>query len=236
MIEEAKRIYRQVLSFDRETPRLLAFVRRGLAGTQQGLVVDVGCGYGRTLRSLRNAGLRAIGVDINPNIVAQNVGDGLDCCVPAEFSQKGVLADVMVMSHVIEHFAPRDLLKFVNDYLEFLRPEGYLILATPLLSDRFFDDFDHVKPYQPTGISMVFGGEKAQVQYYGSASLVLEDIWFRRSAYSIAFARGMYIKSWTTPLCQIFNFGSALLFRASAGAIGRTSGWVGLFRKSGVAK
>ena len=236
MIEAAKKIYRQVLSFDSETPHLLGFVRRGMASAKHGLVVDVGCGYGRTLRSLKNVGLRAIGIDINPGIVEQNVRDGLECFVPADFRQKGFLADVMVMSHVIEHFAPRDLLMFVNDYLEFLRPGGYLILATPLLGDRFFDDFDHVKPYQPTGIRMVFGGEAAQVQYYGNTSLVLEDIWFRRSAYSIAFARGMYIKSWTTPLCQTFNFGSALLFRVSAGVIGRTSGWVGLFRKSDVVK
>ena len=231
-IESAKSIYRRILAADNETPRVLEFVRRGMTGRYDGLVLDVGCGYGRTLRGLKAAGLRAIGIDVNPEIVAQNIRNGLDCSTPDEFFKKGLLADVIVMSHVVEHFAPRDLVAFVNGYLKLLRSGGFLVLATPTLSDRFFDDFDHVKPYQPTGFDMVFGGGPAQVQYYGAATLVLQDIWFRRSAYSVTLARGMYVKSWTTPICQAVNLGSALLYRVSAGLMGQTTGWVGLFRKA----
>jgi len=61
------------------------------------------------------------------------------------------------MSHIIEHFAPHDLLPFIDSYLHRLQPGGRLIICTPLLTKNFYNDFDHVKPYQPVGIGMVFG-------------------------------------------------------------------------------
>ena len=67
-IESAKSIYRRILAADNETPRVLEFVRRGMTGRYDGLVLDVGCGYGRTLRGLKAAGLRAIGIVVNPEI------------------------------------------------------------------------------------------------------------------------------------------------------------------------
>ena len=231
MMEGAKAAYRAMLAIDDETPRLVRFVLRALAGRESPRVFDVGCGYGRTLRALRDAGVQATGIDVNLEIVERNNIDGLECLLPEDFRARGLAADVLVMSHVVEHFAPRDLLAFIDGYLEFLRPGGFLVLATPLLTDRFFDDFDHVKPYQPTGLGMVFGGRQSQVQYYGRSTLALEDIWFRRSAFSITFAKGMYVRNWTTPVWRIVNLGYALLFRSSGGLIGRTTGWVGLYRK-----
>ena len=53
MIEGAKAAYRAILAIDDETPRLVRFVLRALAGRESPRVFDVGCGYGRTLRALR---------------------------------------------------------------------------------------------------------------------------------------------------------------------------------------
>ena len=55
------------------------------------------------------------------------------------------------MSHVIEHFAPSDLLVFMDGYIDLLRPGGHLIIATPLMSPYFYDDFDHIKPLSTSG-------------------------------------------------------------------------------------
>lgn len=231
MIEGAKAAYRAILAIDDETPRLIRFVHRVVGGRKNFQIVDVGCGYGRTLRALRMAGIDAIGIDVNPHIVASNNKEGLKCFTPTEFAAQPVQADVLIMSHVIEHFSPRDLLAFLDGYLENLRPGGHLLVATPLLGARFFDDFDHIKPYQPVGLGMVFGASGAQVQYYGRHRLKLADVWFRRSPYAVAYARGLYVKSWTTPFLQLINLSCALVFRASAGLIGQASGWVGLFEK-----
>ena len=231
MKESLKQVYRRLVGVDNETPRMLDLVRRACAGISKPVILDVGCGYGRTLRALRAAGLSAVGIEINLDIVERNRDEGLECLLPDEFRDRGLVADVIVMSHVVEHFGPLQLLDFLNDYLSYLRPGGYLVIATPLASDRFFDDFDHVRPYQPLGFTMVYGAGSAQVQYRGKHRLELVDLWFRRSPLSVAFARGLYIRSWTSRWLQLANLAGVAAFRASAGLIGRTTGWVGMFCK-----
>jgi hypothetical protein len=139
--------------------------------------------------------------------------------------------DLILMSHVIEHFSPSDLKDFIDGYLDFLVPNGYLVIATPLMSDYFYDDFDHVKPYQPTGILQVFGNDKAQIQYYAKNKLELRDLWFRKGQYRLSFFSANYIKSRKTRLLQAFTFASAFLFLISFGLIGKKDGWVGVFQK-----
>ena len=231
MKEKVKQAYRRVVGVDNETPRMIALVRRACVGIAGPVILDVGCGYGRTLRALRAAGFPATGIEINPAIVERNRREGLECLLPDEFRNRRLMADVIVMSHVVEHFSPSQLLAFLNDYLSYLRPGGYLIVATPLAGDRFFDDFDHVRPYQPLGFTMVYGAGDAQVQYLGQHRLELVDLWFRRSPFGIAFARGLYVRSWTSRWLQIANLAGVGAFWISAGLVGRTTGWVGMFCK-----
>ena len=149
-------------------------------------VLEVGCGYGRFLRPMTAAGLQATGIDINPGIVAANCAAGLTCMSPEEFSASDQTWDVILMAHVIEHFSPADLVHFMDTHLDRLQPGGRIIIATPLMSSFFYDDFDHGKPYQPTGIMMVFGEGAAQVQYYARNRLRLHDVWSRCASHTCA--------------------------------------------------
>jgi SAM-dependent methyltransferase len=231
-VAAAKRLYRAAVTLDSEERTIVDMVRRACrACGNAGLVLDVGCGYGRNLRALTDAGLAAVGVEINERIVASNKRAGLECMTAAEFRGSTQHYRVMLMSHVIEHFAPAALVDFMDGYLDRLETGGRLVIATPLLTDYFFDDFDHVKPYHPIGLLMVFGKDRAQVQYYARNQLELEDIWIRRSPLRLGHARSRYILSWRTRARQLVEFSSALLFRASLGRIGSADGWVGLFRK-----
>lgn len=232
MLESLKSAYRVILAVDDETPRVTEFVLKAIGNCEHPVVLDIGCGYGRTLDALRSTGIDAFGVDVNSEIVASNNRQGFKCFTPDKFVEQSVMADVLIMSHVIEHFAPGDLMAFMERYLDYLRPGGCLLVVTPLLTDRFFDDFDHVKPYQPVGFAMVFGGDVAQVQYYGRHRLKLVDLRFRRSPFAIAFARGLYVRSWTSRWVQLANLFGAIVFRLTGGLIGRTTGWIGLYRKS----
>ena len=231
MLESLKSAYRVILAVDDETPRVTKFVRNAIFNCEHPVVLDIGCGYGRTLRRLKSEGIDAIGIDVNPEIVAHNNKAGFKCYLPKDFVDQKLMVDVVVMSHVVEHFAPRDLLEFMNTYLELLRPGGFLVIATPLMSDHFFDDFDHVRPYQPLGISMVFGSENAQVQYRGRCRLSLVDLWFRRSPLATAHSRGRYLRGPRSRFFQAANLVGAVAFRLTSGLIGRTTGWVGLYRK-----
>jgi len=235
MLDALKRWYLAVLGHDLETPRVVEYVRRYANGDSAARIVDIGCGYGRTLRALRARGIDALGVEINASIAERNRRDGLRCVTPDEFQREAVQSDLMIMSHVVEHFPPEALVGFMDGYLDRLKAGGHLIVATPLLHPRFFDDFDHVKPYHPTGFAMVFGAGPAQVQYYARNRLELVDLWIRRSPLAVHFARGLYLKDPLTRGWQIVNLLGALLFRGSGGLLGRATGWVGAFRKTGSA-
>jgi SAM-dependent methyltransferase len=229
-----KRIYRAVVTFDSEVRTIVAMVRRGCAAAKRACrVLDVGCGYGRNLRVLQASGFSAVGVDANPEIVAANRKDGLECLTAQELAESERRFDVILMSHVIEHLAPHELVPFMDGYLDRLDTGGRLVIATPLLTAYFYDDFDHVKPYHPMGILMVFGADRAQVQYYARNRLALEDVWIRRSPIRLGHARSRYMLSWQTRARQAAELISALAFRGSFGIIGQSDGWVGLFQKLG---
>jgi SAM-dependent methyltransferase len=225
----ARRAYLALLAADDEAPKVLAMVAAAAHGG--GPVVDVGCGYGRYLLPLRERNIAAIGVDANEAIVRTNRDAGLDSMTPDEFFASGIRARVLLMAHVIEHFPPRELLEFLDRWLDRLQPDGQLVMATPLMSPHFYDDFDHVKPYHPEGVQMVFGGERAQVQYWSRHRLELVDVVFRRSPWRATLSRPLYRggpRAW--PL-YLANALAALAFRVTGGLLGRKTGWIGRFRK-----
>ncbi len=152
-----KKICNFILDIRHEDKILLRFISSlKVSSTQK--ILDIGCGYGRNLLLLQSCPGEISGVDVNPFIVNRNTAAGLKCMTVQEFGKTKNLYDVLLMSHIIEHFAPGDLLVFLDGYLERLKPGGYLIITTPLNSACFYEDFDHVRPYHPTGINMVFGG------------------------------------------------------------------------------
>ncbi len=226
-----RRLYRTVVNSNAEANAISRFVLHALRNSSDHKILDVGCGYGRNLRMLMKLGLDVTGVDRNQEIVKANRLAGLKCYSREELDAFEGDYGLILMSHVIEHFSPVELINFIDDYLDRLRPGGYLLIATPLASSNFYDDFDHIRPYQPTGLLMVFGSDNAQVQYYARNKLELLDIWFRRGHFRFNYVRARYIFSPKTRILQIIEFFGALAFRASGGLIGRTDGWVGLFRK-----
>ena len=193
-------------------------------------LLDVGCGYGRNLNTAKNICGICIGVDINPEIVQANKEKGFECYLP-ETLPRDVKFDIILMSHVIEHFSPKDLLEFMDRYLDLLNSGGDLIIATPLMSSYFYDDFDHIKPYQPAGILSVFGNENSQVQYHSRHKLKLADLWFRRSYYRISYYRSRYFPSIMGRVGTMLEFFSALLSFVFIGRLGYVDGWMGVFKK-----
>ena len=224
-------LHEKIMSLDGETERVMALLASACAASGR-RVLDVGCGYGRFLRIAHEAGFDATGVDKNPQIVIANRGAGLRCLSEAEFQTAKDQYDVVLMSHVIEHFAPRDLLGFMDGYLDRLRTGGRLVIATPLMSDYFYDDFDHVKPYQPAGILAVFGEGAAQVQYQARNKLALRELWYRRSPKRVSHARTRYLGGPGRRVLFALDLLAAAAYLASGRLFGTVNGWVGVFEKT----
>ena len=224
-----RNFYNNFILPDEETHQVLALVKKYNSPCAK--ILDVGCGYGRYLKPLKEMGYEVIGVEQNLDIVSKNQEAGLPCISVEAFDTLSTQYHCIILSHIIEHFTPNDLLAFLNYYLSKLEKGGYLIIATPLYSDYFYDDFDHIKPYQPLGLQMVFGGNEAQVQYYSKHQLALRDLWFRKAPLLSRFHRAKYIKSFKTRWLQLYDFAMAVLYRLSLKSISRKDGWVGVYQK-----
>jgi hypothetical protein len=136
------------------------------------------------------------------------------------------------MSHFIEHFTPRELLAVMDDYLDRLRVGGRLVIATPLMSDYFYDDFDHVKPYQPAGIREVFEDDGAQVQYRSRNRLALRELWYRRSPKRISHARARHLGGAANRLLFALDVLASIAYLATGRLFGTVNGWVGVYEKT----
>lgn len=226
-----KQWYQKFITPDWEKSQLVSMVRKFVKPGAK--VLDVGCGYGRYYYPLKNLGYNVLGIELNNKIVEDNRHKGMNCLSVEAFKGITTQFDTIILSHIIEHFNPNDLFLFLEHYLSKLKRGGYLVIATPLYSDYFYDDFDHVKPYHPEGLQMVFSGKPSQVQYHSKQSMALCDIWFRKSPFLSTFHRAKFVKSPKTRLLQLYDFMMSLLYRVSAGVIGRKDGWVGVFQKQG---
>lgn len=228
-----KNKFYSILNYDYDLPKILDFFNKYRPDEKHKCkVLDVGCGYGKKLAALSSEGYDAIGIDINPKLVEANISKGLKCITLEEFSCNSEQFDIILMSHIIEHFNPDELKDFMDFYLDQLRLDGFLIIATPLISSFFYDDFDHIKPYSPQGILMVFGENYYdQVQYYSNNKLELKDLWFRKRHYRPQFFKGRYIPDKSTFFLHCLEVCSILLCRSSFGIVGKTDGWVGVFQK-----
>lgn len=156
-------------------PTLLEASRMGTAESLP--FVDLGCGRGEMLGMLRDAGLRAYGVDRNSSMVTACRVAGLQV-VPADIVDhleslpEGSCAGIISI-HVIEHLPFRSIAKLFIETLRVLCPGGIAIFETPnpenliVGSCNFYMDPTHLKPLPPESTRFVlesFGFERVTIE------------------------------------------------------------------------
>ena len=124
-----------------------------------GDVLDVGCGRGEFLDLLRERGVRARGIDLNPEMVQVCIARGLDVTHADAVGYLSTVGDGTVggifAAQVVEHLQPAYLLQFLELAFHKLAPGAQLVLETlnPACWVAFFEsyirDITHVWPLHP---------------------------------------------------------------------------------------
>ena len=196
-------------------------------------ILDVGCGYGKKIIFLKEIGFSDIlGVDINTSLVELNKKNGLNVVSIEDFNKIEDKFDLIIMSHLIEHFQYDSLKIFMENYLSRLKVGGHLLIITPMLDTTFYTNFDHVKPYLPDGIRTVFENDMSQVQFQSSQRLKLIDLYFRKSPFLLKFFKSNYIGKQKL-IIKIINYIYLITFNLSGRLLGKKNGWIGLYKKIG---
>jgi SAM-dependent methyltransferase len=141
-------------------------------------VVDVGCGRGEFLELLRDAGIRARGIDLNHEMAELCRANGLDVTEADAVGYLTSLPDASIgglfAAQVVEHLQPAYLLQFLELAFLKIRPGGRLVLETlnPACWVAFFEsyirDITHVWPLHPETLKyLVFasGFTRADIEY-----------------------------------------------------------------------
>ena len=191
-------------------------------------ILDVGCGQGRYAIPLAQKGYKVTGVDKNCAQAEHLSQYGVPVLSEEEFVNDSESYDLVIMSHIIEHVASSEIIEFMDCYLKVLKPNGHLIIATPLLHSEFYDDYDHVHPYNPLAISTLYS-DYAQLQAKPQYRLEFRQLWIRQWPYVLpSNTEGNSLRS---IIKRNINRMLNLLFIFSGRLIGRRTGWVGLFRR-----
>jgi len=140
-------------SAERNVPRLKPYVNYFRNCNN---VLDIGCGEGLMLELLHEAGVRAVGIDIDADKVTAVCSKGLEAIniQPNEYlrDKKGEF-DGIFLRHLIEHFDGPEGVHLLYLCRKALRPNGVIVVVTPnykssdVAMQQFWLDVTHRRPY-----------------------------------------------------------------------------------------
>ncbi len=122
-------------------------------------VLDVGCGRGEFLETMRDAGIPARGIDLSEESVATCHHKGLQAETADLFQYLNALPeaslDGIFCSQVVEHLPPERLAEFIKLCASRLEREGAIAIETPnpeclaIFATHFYLDPTHTRPIPP---------------------------------------------------------------------------------------
>lgn len=146
-------------------------------------VLDIGCGRGELLELLRERGISATGIDLNPDAVDACRARGLqayasDAIDYLERVPDNTLGGVAALQ-VVEHLQPEALVQLLAAIFAKLKPGARIVLETinPACWVAFFEsyirDITHVRPLHPDTLKFLVvatGFERVDVHYRSPVS------------------------------------------------------------------
>ena len=128
-------------------------------------VLDIGCGRGEFLSLLKEAGIKANGVDLDIDMALHCQDKGLDVIRKDAFEYLESLPDESLggvfAAQVIEHLEPSRIVQLVKLSHRKLRQGGVLILETPnpkcltVFAENFYMDLSHIRLVHPEAMKFL---------------------------------------------------------------------------------
>lgn len=162
-----------------------------LAGDDNALVVDIGCGRGEWIELLGQERIKAIGIDMNGAMVelCRERGLAAQCIDAIAYLNAQPAGSVAAVTgfHIIEHLPFEQLIALFDAALRALRPDGLIIFETPnpenmvVGSCNFYYDPTHRHPIAPVIAEFIArqrGFARAEIQRlnaFPDAALIAED-------------------------------------------------------------
>lgn len=187
--------------------------------------LEVGSGLGRFVNLVKDKfdfSLQAI--EINKDLADLTTNKGIST-INSNFLDntfKDDQFDVVHCSHVIEHVAFPDITFFLDELLRITKNNGYVILRSPLPTNDFLTNIDHIRPYPPKAILNYFSN--SQQQKVGSYQITPIKIKIRHKPISIGdFSCNSFIR--------IINLLFKLLWACFRFPFGKADGYVLILKK-----
>ncbi|MNN66956.1 hypothetical protein D3C81_1825610 [compost metagenome] len=121
----------------------------------------------------------------------------------------------------------------LDKLISLLSPSGRLVIISPTLGERFFYDFSHIRPYYPQSIRHAFGQSSSPLSFGATERVLLKDIYFFKDPMRTRKWRSFYVTSSPlNPLTRALNNTFDIAWRVTAGHVGVTSSWLGVYQKT----
>lgn len=150
---------------DRADPSFVRDIVRRLPQERDARILDVGCGSGRLVRLVRDAGYANVqGIDTSAEQVAEAARRGISGVEQAdlfEFLERHDHAfDVVIGTDVLEHFEKPAVLDALDTVASSLKPGGLFIARTPNGDSPFagrygYGDFTHGTIFTPRSLGQI---------------------------------------------------------------------------------
>lgn len=95
-------------------------------------ILEIGCSTGGIVRAFEQRGCDAHGIDLSQEYIeyGRKKGVQLECCTVTDLAKRGEIYDIIILSHVLEHFV--DLKKNLDNIKKILNTEsGYIYIGVP---------------------------------------------------------------------------------------------------------
>jgi SAM-dependent methyltransferase len=128
--------------------------------------LDIECGRGEFLELLKEAGIQAKGVDLDPNMVLYCQEKGLAVMRQDAYAYLESIPDESLggvfAAQLVEHLEPSRVIELVNLCHRKLRSGGVMIFETPnpicltVFARSFYRGFSNIRPIHPEAMKFLF--------------------------------------------------------------------------------